>query len=328
MSDLDTAPLKAFATKARADLIEEVGARLDVVLAAGSSASLEQPRQVEVLERLVDKGGRESLVERVAYTWFNRIVALRFMDANGYTGVGVVSPESGQDSGQPEVLANAKAGSFDSAVVSEKVVAEVSALISGSRPSPDPQREAYGLLLEAYCHHWHQHMDFMFEKEDDYTDLLVPASLLSADSVRDRAVKVLTTEVCQDVEVIGWLYQFYISERKDEVFAGFKKNKKAGADEIPAATQLFTPHWIVRYLVENSLGRLWLLNRPHSALADQMDYYIPPIDEETDFLKITKPEELRVIDPACGSGHMLTYAFDLLYAIYEEEGYHRPTSRA
>ena len=136
-----------------------------------------------------------------------------------------------------------------------------------------------------------------------------------------RAVKVLTTDVCQDVEVIGWLYQFYISERKDEVFAGFKKNKKAGADEIPAATQLFTPHWIVRYLVENSLGRLWMLNRPASRLVDQMDYYIAPVDEETDFLKITSPEELKVFDPACGSGHMLTYAFDLLYAIYEEEGY-------
>ena len=121
--------------------------------------------------------------------------------------------------------------------------------------------------------------------------------------------------------MIGWLYQFYISERKDEVFAGFKKNKKAGADEIPAATQLFTPHWIVRYLVENSLGRLWMLNRPSSRLVDQMDYYIAPVDEETDFLKISSPEELKVIDPACGSGHMLTYAFDLLYAIYEEEGY-------
>ena len=101
----------------------------------------------------------------------------------------------------------------------------------------------------------------------------------------------------------------------------FKKNKKAGADEIPAATQLFTPHWIVRYLVENSLGRLWMLNRPSSRLVKQMEYYIAPVDEETDFLKISRPEELKVIDPACGSGHMLTYAFDLLYAIYEEEGY-------
>jgi hypothetical protein len=136
-----------------------------------------------------------------------------------------------------------------------------------------------------------------------------------------RARKVLTTEVCQDVEVIGWLYQFYISERKDEVFAAFRKNKKAGPDEIPAATQLFTPHWIVGYLVENSLGRLWMLNRPAARLVDQMEYYIAPVDEETDFLKISGPEEIKVIDPACGSGHMLTYAFDLLYAIYEEEGY-------
>src|ERR1700742_540887 len=117
------------------------------------------------------------------------------------------------------------------------------------------------------------------------------------------------------------MYQFYISERKDEVFAGFKNNKKAGAAEIPAATQLFTPHWIVRYLVENSLGRLWLLNRPSSSLRDQMQYFIVSADEDEKFVRINRPEELRVIDPACGSGHMLTYAFDLLYAIYEEEGY-------
>ena len=109
---------------------------------------------------------------------------------------------------------------------------------------------------------WNQAMPFLFERGGDYTELLIPAHLLPDDSVLDRAVEVLTEDVCEDVEVIGWLYQFYIAERKDEVFAGFKKNKKAGADEIPAATQLFTPHWIVRYLVENSLGRLWMLNRP------------------------------------------------------------------
>ncbi|MCA9423022.1 MAG: BREX-1 system adenine-specific DNA-methyltransferase PglX, partial [Nitrospira sp.] len=121
--------------------------------------------------------------------------------------------------------------------------------------------------------------------------------------------------------VIGWLYQFYISEKKDEVFDGLKKNKKITPENIPAATQLFTPHWIVRYLVENSLGRLWLLNRPQSKLVGQMDYYIKPEQAETDFLRINKPEEIKICDPACGSGHMLTYAFDLLYAIYEEEGY-------
>jgi hypothetical protein len=146
-------------------------------------------------------------------------------------------------------------------------------------------------------------------------DLLSPASILA------RLREVLTEEVCADVEVIGWLYQFYISEKKDQVFAGLKKNQKITAENIPAATQLFTPHWIVRYLVENSLGRLWLLNRPTSKLAERMDYYIAPEEPETDFLKISKPEEIKVCDPACGSGHMLTYAFDLLYAIYEEEGY-------
>ena len=131
----------------------------------------------------------------------------------------------------------------------------------------------------------------------------------------------MTVETCADVEVIGWLYQFYISEKKDEVFEGLRKNKKVTPENIPAATQLFTPHWIVKYLVQNSLGRLWMLNRPHSALAGQMEYYIAPQEPEEDFLKIASPEEIRICDPAVGSGHMLTYAFDLLYAIYEEAGY-------
>ena len=124
--------------------------------------------------------------------------------------------------------------------------------------------------------------------------------------------------------MIGWLYQFYISEKKDEVFAALKQGKKIAPADIPAATQLFTPHWIVRFLVENSLGRLWLLNRPTSKLAEHMPYYIRPEQQETDFVRVATPEELRICDPAVGSGHMLTYAFDLLYAIYEEEGYNPP----
>ncbi|MHA1279637.1 MAG: BREX-1 system adenine-specific DNA-methyltransferase PglX, partial [Candidatus Helarchaeota archaeon] len=128
----------------------------------------------------------------------------------------------------------------------------------------------------------------------------------------------LTKEVCQDVEVIGWLYQFYISEKKDEVI---NRRGKVAKDEIPAATQLFTPEWIVRFIVQNSLGRLWLLNNPKSRIRSQMEYYIPPAMQETDFLKVETPEELKILDPACGSGHILTYAFDLLYAIYEEMGY-------
>ena len=326
---METAPLKSFATSARTELIREVTARITAVLAQGSPERVEQPKAVTALERAIagagggDKG-KAHVADKVAYTWFNRIIALRFMDANGYTGIGVVSPAADQV-GQPEVLAAAKRGQVDKDVVSKDAnLATITGLLNGTRqprPGVDAQAEAYALLLADYCRFWNTAMPFMFEREGDYTELLIPANLLADDSVLSRSVKVLTEDVCQDVEVIGWLYQFYISERKDEVFAGFKKNKKAGADEIPAATQLFTPHWIVRYLVENSLGRLWMLNRPTSGLASQMDYYIAPVDEETDFLKIAKPEELKVIDPACGSGHMLTYAFDLLYAIYEEEGY-------
>ncbi|MCB9405026.1 MAG: BREX-1 system adenine-specific DNA-methyltransferase PglX [Microthrixaceae bacterium] len=323
---METAPLKSFAAWARTALIREVNARLAAVLAPGASERVEQANAVAALEKAVaaaggDETGRAFVADKVAYTWFNRIIALRFMDANGYTGIGVVSPQAGVKVGQPEILADAKRGVFDTGVVSQSTRTAVAGLLDGTRASGDAQGEAYALLLADYCRHWNRAMPFMFEQEGDFTELLIPADLLADDSVLNRAVKVLTADVCKDVEVIGWLYQFYISERKDEVFAGFKKNKKAGAQEIPAATQLFTPHWIVRYLVENSVGRLWMLNHPSSALVARMDYYIAPVDEETDFLRIAKPEDLKVIDPACGSGHMLTYAFDLLYAIYEEEGY-------
>lgn len=323
---METAPLKSFATWARTALIREVTARVTAVVAPGSPERVEQARALAALERAVtaegggDKG-RAAVADKVAYIWFNRIVALRFMDANGYTGIGVVSPQSGVEVGQPEVLAEAKRGVIDAEIVSPTTRTTVAGLLDGTRASVDPQGEAFALLLADYCRYWNRAMPFMFEREGDYTELLIPANLLADDSVLNRSVQVLTEEVCEDVEVIGWLYQFYISERKDEVFAGFKKNNKAGADEIPAATQLFTPHWIVRYLVENSLGRLWLLNRPQSSITEHMEYFIRSADEDEEFLRIQSPEDLRIIDPACGSGHMLTYAFDLLYAIYEEEGY-------
>jgi hypothetical protein len=325
---METAPLKAFATRARTELLREVNARITAVLAQSSQERVEQPSAVNALERAIaDAGGGDKgkahVADKVAYTWFNRIIALRFMDANGYTGVGVVSPAADQV-GQPEVLSAAKRGQIDKDVVKGTNPAAITGLLNGTRqprPGVDAQAEAYGLLLAAYCRFWNKAMPFMFEREGDYTELLIPANLLADDSVLSRSIEVLTETVCQDVEVIGWLYQFYISERKDEVFVGFSRNQKAGSEEIPAATQLFTPHWIVRYLVENSLGRLWMLNHPSTGLVNQMAYYVPPVDEETDFLKVSKPEELKVIDPACGSGHMLTYAFDLLYDIYEEEGY-------
>ncbi|PWW03820.1 hypothetical protein DFR52_101508 [Hoeflea marina] len=311
---MDTGALRKFAQSARNLLISQVAAKLDLVLDPSSAARREHPSAVRELENAIRSSDRKQVIEQVAYTWFNRFTALRFMDACGYTNPRVVSPADGQT--RPEILSEAMSGS-----VPDGASPQIAALLSGRSPSNDPQAEAYRLLLVQACNQWHGPMPFMFEEIDDYTELLMPEDLLSQTSILAQLRKVMNEEACQDVEIIGWLYQFYISEKKDQVFAGLKKNQKITAENIPAATQLFTPHWIVRYLVENSLGRLWLLNRPQSKLAARMDYYIAPEEAETDFLKIRRPEDIRICDPACGSGHMLTYAFDLLYAIYEEEGY-------
>lgn len=315
---LDTSGLKKFAQAARRSLLQQVSAKLDLVLADGSAARREQPDAVKELQSQVAADGREQVIERVAYTWFNRFSGLRFMDAIGLTTIKVVSNVPGQT--RPEILAEAAAGHIDEevpAATRQKVLA----LLEGRSPSGDPQSEAYRLLVVAACNSWHKAMPFLFEKIADYTELLMPDDLLSTNSLLAQLRDEMTDEACGDVEIIGWLYQFYISEKKDQVFAALKKNVKITAENIPAATQLFTPHWIVRYLVENSLGRLWLLNRPASKLAEKMDYYIPPVAPETDFLRIAKPEDIRICDPACGSGHMLTYAFDLLYEIYLETGH-------
>ena len=316
---MDTSKLKKFAQFARRALITQVSAKLESVLAENSAARREHPDAMRKLEAAIAKDGKDQVIERVAYTWFNRFSALRFMDVNELNAVRVVSPVAGQF--QPEILAEAKAGHMDEGRVPDRISEQVRSLLDGRTPSADAQTEAYRLLIVAICNDLHKAMPFLFERIDDYTELLLPDDLLSNASILAYVREAMTPEVCEDVEVIGWLYQFYISEKKDEVFAGLKKNKKITAENIPAATQLFTPHWIVRYLVENSLGRLWLLNRPNSQLAAQMDYYIAPEVPETDFLRISRPEDIRICDPACGSGHMLTYAFDLLHAIYEEEGY-------
>ncbi len=316
---METAKLKKFAQFARRSLIEQVSAKLNLVLAEGSAARREQPKAIVELEKQLHEHDREQVVERIAYTWFNRFCALRFMDVNRYTRIAVVSPADGQF--QPEILAEAKMGHIDEEMVPEKIRQQIFALLAGSVPSRDPQAEAYRLLVVATCNDYHRVMPYLFERIADCTELLMPDDLLSGNSILAYTREAMTPDVCGDVEVIGWLYQFYISEKKDKVFDGLKKNRKITHENIPAATQLFTPHWIVRYLVENSLGRLWMLNRPNSKLIEVMEYYIKPEQPESDFLHITKPEEIKICDPACGSGHILTYAFDLLYAIYEEEGY-------
>ena len=338
---MNISALQNFASDARRRLMGAVSAKLDAALAPGSSARVDVPVAVERLgQEIKEHGGGEQgklhVVERYAYRWFNRIIAFRYMDVRGFTAVPVVSAVELTDvNGLPGVLAAAKRGEYDedvfggsSTMGNGKLRDTVEALFNGSLQSDDPQGQAYGLLLQAECRYWSQFMPFMFERVDStqgkVDELLMPADLLAEGSVLRQAVATMTPDDCEDVEIIGWLYQFYIAERKTEVMNGFSKSKKAGADEIPAATQLFTPDWIVRYLVQNTVGRLWMQNHPDSQLYRNWEYYIQPEPEQNDqseFLHIDGPEELTVCDPACGSGHMLTYAFELLYGIYEEQGY-------
>jgi len=308
---METVGLKRFAQGARSRLMGELGARLDQVLGAGSLARRGRPEVVAELERVMGREGRDRFLDRVAYLWFNRFCALRFMDVRGYNAVGVVSP--GLGGSQPEILAEAKAGHFEADLPGDRVLELL---------GRNEDEGAYGLLVVGVCNRLSVMMPGLFERIDDYTELLLPGDLLSENGFLAGMRGAMTAEVCGDVEVIGWLYQFYIGERKDEVFARLKRNQKIEAVDIPAATQLFTPKWIVRYLVENSLGRLWMLNRPGSRLVERMEFYVGSLSPlPTSYLKISSPEEIKVCDPACGSGHILVYAFDLLYAIYEEEGY-------
>lgn len=310
--------LKKFAQSARRQLRGQVAGRMEQVLGVDSVEVREKKNAVDQLKKQIAEHGKAEVIDKVAYIWFNRFCALRYMDANLYNPVRVVSPAPGNV--QPELLQEAKAGylpeEWKKFVDAEKIFG----LLNGSIRAENGQQDAYQRLLVGVCNAYARIMPFMFEAIEDYTELLMPQDLLSENSVLTQTWLAMSDDTCQDVEVIGWLYQYYISERKDEVFEQVKNGKKIEAEDIPAVTQLFTPHWIVRYLVENSLGRLWLLNHPDSRIIEKMEYYIKPVDEEIDFLRISNPEELKICDPACGSGHLLTYAFDLLYAIYEEQG--------
>jgi type II restriction/modification system DNA methylase subunit YeeA len=316
---MDTSALKKFAPEARRKLIKLVTSRMNQVLSMDSAEIREKGEAVNKLSELIQSTSKEAVIDRVAYIWFNRFCALRFMDVNRYTNIGTVSPVEGYS--QPEILQEAKQGHIDEDLDRFIDKQKVYDLLSGKIPSSDPQQEAYRLLLVGICNNYHTLMPFMFQHIEDYTELLMPEDLLSQNSILQSVRDALTEDDCENVEIIGWLYQFYVSEKKDEVFDALKRNIKITPENIPAATQLFTPHWIVKYLVENSLGRLWMLNRPNSRLIDQMDYYIKPEQEERDYLRINSPEEIKFCDIACGSGHMLIYGFDILYFIYEEEGY-------
>jgi hypothetical protein len=318
---VNTSALKSFAPAVRRQLMEAVTRKLDYVLTADTPDLRAAVEQVKSLRKEADRD-RTALIERVAYTWFNRLAAIRFLDARGWHPfhARVLTPASAQET-QPELLKLVRTGSLPEELRPHSDPDRLNDLLDGRLPTSiagaDPQGEVYRHLVLAVCRFYHAALPFLFERLNDETELLLPDDLLTATSVAEGFRTEISDADCADVEILGWLYQFYIAEKKDAVMA---RNAAVPKEDIPAVTQLFTPHWIVRYLVENSLGRLWLLNRPNSKLREHMHYYIEG-EPETDFLKIAKPEDIKLLDPASGSAHMLTDAFDLLVKIYEEEGY-------
>ncbi|SFD21100.1 Methyltransferase domain-containing protein [Algibacter lectus] len=314
---MNTNQLKRFAQDARIKLIDQIGAKLEKVLTTDSVALREKAGHLQKLQQAINKTSKADVIDTVAYTWFNRFVALRFMDVNGYQpiGVSIVSPTEGGT--LPVILQEAKQGN-----IAEELPVQhqrIYDLLDGKIPSTDAQNEAYSNLLVGACNHLSETLPFLFEKIEDYTELLLPDDLISQFSILQDVRDGMTAEDCAEVEIIGWLYQFYISEKKDEVFASKGKVKK---EDIPAATQLFTPRWIVEYMVQNTVGKLWLQNNPQSKLREHMPYFIEsPSATVDDYLKIDSVEDITLLDQACGSGHILVYGFELLSKIYEEQGY-------
>ena len=326
--------LEAYAQKARRDFIAAVtGRAASYGLTASSTEPIVEegdvarvgadafPRTaVEARKRLeeqIRRDGFGQVMEAMAYTWFNRLAAIRYMELHGYLGHGyrVLSHPEGQS--YPEILEHA--ADVDLPGLDREKVVELK--LDGSK-----DEELYRLLLKAQCNALHEAMPFLFEPIGDETELLLPANLLHTDSLIRQMVEGIDESAWEQIEIIGWLYQFYISEKKSQVIG-----KVVASEDIPAATQLFTPNWIVKYLVQNSLGAQWLATYPHSQLRGQMDYYIEPA-EQTDEVSaqlaaITpstlNPEALTLIDPACGSGHILVEAYDLFKAIYLERGYQK-----
>ena len=305
----NTSALKTFAQETRKKLISLITTKMQFVLGADTAELRGYEREIGELRKQIQAKTEKVVIEEVAYTWFNRVMALRFMDANGYNAPMIVTPAAGQT--RPEILQEAMGGNIDEELMltpEEKLL---------------PEAKLYRKLLVAVCNkQMSQPMPFLFEHISDYTELLLPDDLLSDQSFVSDIRNCMTDEDCQNVELIGWLYQFYITDRKAD--AETKKSKKGGlkSDEQAAATQLFTPHWIVRYMVENSLGRIWMTLHPESRLVDDMPYYIPTSEGQTDTIPedIHSAKDIRFIDPCMGSGHILVYAFDLFTKMYEEEG--------
>lgn len=272
---------------------------------------------ISLYERVQQKGVKE-VCEEAAYTWFNRLMAIRIMQKNGF-----ISPILAYESEIvhiPHIVAEARRGILPTMTEDNR-----RALLEYMEDD-NKVTEQFTYLIIAFCQ-FNPVLKACFGSVNDYTELLLPKNILAEGGFIDllNHTDFISDEDYCSPELIGWLYQFYISEKKDEVFASFKKSKKAEAEDIPAATQIFTPNWIVKYMVQNTIGRIYLDNNPYSSLAEQMKYLVEPSEptpQETK-LVISDIETMKMIDPACGSGHILIEAFDLFYQMYQEEGYSR-----
>ena len=281
----------------------------------------EKFQRQELIKQIKEKSYKQ-VMEEVAYSWFNRFIALRFMEVNNYlpSHIRVFSDASGAF--KPEILNDVlhlDLPGLDSGKVAEYI-------------ENNDTEALYRYLLLTQCNALNSALPVMFERMGGYTEMLLPNNILRQDSVLGHMVSDIPEEDWQDaVQIIGWLYQYYNTELKDDTFAQLKKNVKITKERIPAATQLFTPDWIVRYMVENSLGRLWLEGHPNAELRGGWKYYLDEAKQEPDVeaqlaklreeYKTIKPEEIKVIDPCMGSGHILVYAFDVLMQIYTAAGW-------
>lgn len=319
---MNDSALKNFCTWARVELINCVEAqmvRYGITEPAPAPVGSEtvnglplSPAEIEQrdeLLRMQAEVGHEALRDRAAYTWFNRIVAIRFMDARGWLPSRMRMLSRADGSHGSEAVENA--------LDVEIATADADRIAELKMAGLDEPLWRY--LFVAQCEELADCLPGVFERVGGAMELLLPQGLMMADSVVGKLNAVLTDEDWREgVTVLGWMYQYYNADVKDEFF---KSKRKAAAADIAPATQLFTPEWIVRYMVENSLGRLWMLNNPGSSLRERMEYYIAPDAEHEDFIHISSPEDITLCDPACGSGHILVYAFELLFHMYEERGY-------
>ena len=316
---MNTSALESLASASRERLIEMSVAAIERKMADPLLSDVDRARLTQAVKDHAEAGGNRVLgaAKVAAYSWFNRLTALRYMDAMGISGdYGVVTPAEGSGTGVPECVQRARGDDFDRRI-GEETRARAAQLLFHNQ-----DLDAYVLLLREYFAAWHQVMPGLFPEADDWTNLVPPTDLLSAgESVRTDIVAAIGPDESgrMDVEVIGWLYQFYIAARKQEIN---ESKDKIDKNTLAPVTQLFTPHWVVRYLVENTLGMQWLRAHPDSALREKFEYLVTPAEgQEDQGLAIANPEDFRVIDPACGSGHMLTYAFDVLWDMYVEAGY-------